>query len=263
MYPTRIGWIVLVAALTTLASSAYAQTTPTSVQLTWTAPGDDGPVGTATQYDLRYSTAAITAANFAAATAWTSMPAPAASGTSQTVTVTGLASSTTYYFALKAQDDSGNWAAISNVASRTTLVAPDLTRPAPIALSVSSRTDTTATLGWTAVGDDSLTGTATSYDVRYSRTPITSANWAAATTVTGEPAPAAPGTAQTYTVRGLLRQTAYYFAVKTSDEGGNVSDLSNVPTTTTTDTMPPSVINNLTANFVGFAWHAGGPKESR
>jgi chitodextrinase len=263
MYPTRIGWIALVAALTLLASGAYAQTTPTSVQLTWTAPGDDGPVGTATQYDLRYSTAAITAANFAAATQWASMPTPAISGTSQTVTVTGLASSTTYYFALKAQDDAGNWAAVSNVVSRTTLAAPDGTRPAPIALNVASRTDTTATLGWTAVGDDSLTGTASSYDVRFSRTPITSANWSTATTVTGEPAPAAPGTAQTYTVRGLLRQTAYYFAIKTTDDSGNVSDLSSVPTTTTTDTMPPSVITNLNANFVGFAWHRSGPRQSR
>jgi chitodextrinase len=243
MFPTRIGWIALVAALTTFASAAYAQTTPTSVQLTWTAPGDDGPVGTATQYDLRYSTAAITAANFAAATQWASMPTPAISGTSQTVTVTGLASSTTYYFALKAQDDAGNWAAVSNIISRTTPAAPDLTRPAPIALNVTSRTDTTATLGWTAVGD--------------------SANWSTATTVTGEPAPAAPGTAQTYVVRNLLRQTAYYFAIKTTDDSGNVSDLSSVPTTTTTDTMPPSVITNLSANFVGFAWHRSGPRQSR
>jgi len=258
MYRTRIGWTALVALLMTVASSAFAQTTMNSVPLTWTAPGDDGPVGTATAYELRYSTAAITSANFSAATLWASMPTPAAAGTSQTVTVTGLSPSTTYYFALKAQDDAGNWNTISNVISRTTLVAPDVMRPAPIALNVASRTDTTATLGWTAVGDDSLTGTATSYDVRYSRSPITTANWTSATTVTGEPSPAAPGTAQTYVVRNLLRQTAYYFAIKTSDESGNVSDLSSVPTTTTTDTMPPSVILNLTANFIGFSWHTSG-----
>ncbi len=42
--------------------------TTTSVQLNWTAPGDDGNTGTATTYDIRYSTSAITAGNFSSAT---------------------------------------------------------------------------------------------------------------------------------------------------------------------------------------------------
>ena len=96
-------------------------------------------------------------------------------------------------------------------------------------MAVSAVTDTSATLAWTAVGDDSLTGTATSYEVRYSTAPITAANFASATAATGVPAPAAPGTAQSVVVRGLSRQVTYYFALRTADEAGNLSALSNVP----------------------------------
>ena len=46
----------------TLATTPYA----TAVKLTWTAPGDDGTVGTATSYDVRYSTGVINAGNWGA-----------------------------------------------------------------------------------------------------------------------------------------------------------------------------------------------------
>ena len=54
--------------LGTVPSASIAQTTPNSVHLSWTASGDDSLTGTASQYDLRYSTSLITAANFASAT---------------------------------------------------------------------------------------------------------------------------------------------------------------------------------------------------
>lgn len=234
----------------------HAQTTPTSVQLTWTAPGDDGTIGTASQYDLRYSTSAINSTNFASATRWISTPTPAAPGTSQTTTVTGLNSSTTYFFALKTGDDVPNWSVISNVVSKATLALPDITAPAPIAVNVGTVTDTTVVLNWSATGDDSLTGTASSYDIRYSSAPITLSNWSSASTVTGEPAPAASGTSQNYTVRGLTREATYYFAMRATDESANQSGLSNVPSATTTDTVAPSAILNLTANFMWMAWHS-------
>src|SRR5262249_53507445 len=152
-----------------------------------------------------------------------------APGTHQSATVTGLSPSTTYYFAIKTGDEVPNWAPISNVVTATTTVAPDLIRPAPLAISLSSVTDSTVTGGWTAVGDDSLTGTAASYDVRYSTSPITNSNWGTAMTASGEPTPAAPGTPQSLVIGGLTRQQVYYFAAKVSDESGNTSALSNVP----------------------------------
>ena len=235
------------------ASLASAQTgTWNSVTLTWTTPGDDSLTGTASQFDIRYSTSPITASNFSSATRWTSgVPTPSASGTQQTVTVTGLSASTTYYFAMKTADEVPNWSLISNVASKTTTAAPDLVRPAPIAMTIIGQTDSTVTLQWTAVGDDSLTGTATSYDLRYSTSAITASNYASATQAVGEPTPLVAGTVQSMMVHNLSRQVTYYFAIKAIDDVGNVSALSNVPSVTTPDTVPPAAITNLT---LGLYW---------
>jgi subtilisin family serine protease len=91
-----------------------------AVQLSWTAPGDDGSTGTASAYDIRYSTSPITDGNFASAPIVPCPPTPLASGTPQTVRVCGLASSTTYHFAMKAIDNVGNLSALSNVPSVAT-----------------------------------------------------------------------------------------------------------------------------------------------
>ena len=234
-----------------MAMEASAQQAWNSITLSWTTPGDDSLSGTASQFDIRYSTSPITAANFASATRWTSgVPAPLAPGTTQSVMVTGLSPSTTYYFAMKTGDDVPNWAAISNIANKTTSVAPDVVRPAALALAITGQTDSTVALQWTATGDDSLTGTATTYDLRYSTSAITAANFASATAVTGEPTPAVAGTVQIATVHGLSRQVTYYFAMKVADEVPNWSALSNVPSVTTPDTVPPMAITNLTLGLV-------------
>jgi len=265
--------LLVLAGLGAVPLAGHAQTTPTSVHLTWTTPGDDSLTGTATQFDLRYSTSSITAANFASAIRWTATPAPTAPGTTQSVTVTGLTPSTTYWFAIKTADEVPNWSAISNIVTVTTPAAPDAVRPAPVTnLAITGMTESTAALAWTAVGDDSLTGTATSYDLRYSTSPITAANWASATQVSGEPAPGASGAAQGMTVTGLTRQTHYYFALKVLDESGNPSALSNVPNGTTPDLTRPAAITDLAPGFVwiGFtssvaspapaAWRRQGPR---
>ena len=83
------------------------------------------------------------------------------------------------------------------------------------------------TLHWTAPGDDSLTGRATTYDLRYSAVDITAANFASATRIpTNQPLMA--GSKESYTVSGLLSNTWYHFALRTSDEAGNWSAISNV-----------------------------------
>jgi chitodextrinase len=242
-----------------LGTTADAQVvTWNSVPLSWTAPGDDSLTGTATQYDLRYSTALITAANFDAATPWTGVPVPGPAGTHQSVIITGLQPSTTYWFAMKTRDEVPNWSVMSNVISRATLAAPDTIRPAQVAdASVTATTEKTVALAWTAVGDDSLTGTAASYDIRYSTSPIsTAAAWNSATQATGEPVPGAPGSAQSFTVTGLTRQTAYYFAVRAVDEAGNPSALPPLLSATTPDQTRPAAVNDLA---VGFIWLGGSP----
>jgi hypothetical protein len=129
--------LLCAAGIIVLPSLGGAQTQ--SVGLQWTAPGDDGMVGTASQYDLRWSLTPITAANFAAAIRVTNTPPPVASGNRQTFTVTGLLPNTSYYFALKTADERANWSAISNVIQRTTggtTVGVD--DPAPLVLSFST-----------------------------------------------------------------------------------------------------------------------------
>jgi hypothetical protein len=54
------------------------------------------------------------------------------------------------------------------------------------------------------------------------------------------------------TVRTLSRQVTYYFAAKVSDEAGNASALSNVPSATTPDTKAPAAITSLAVNLIQF-----------
>jgi hypothetical protein len=86
-----------------------------SVRMVWTAPGDDGAIGTATGYEMRISTSPIDAGNWSAATVVTGLPAPLPNGTRQGVTIRGLSNGTPYYVAMRSVDDAGNWSAISNV----------------------------------------------------------------------------------------------------------------------------------------------------
>jgi phosphodiesterase/alkaline phosphatase D-like protein len=215
-----------------------------SITLHWTAPGDDGGSGTASQYDVRYSLSNITDANFATATQAINEPAPGAGGTAETFTVSGLLPGTIYYFAIKTADEVPNWSALSNIAIETT--SQESIAPSNVVnLATSNATGTSIRLTWTAPGDDSTSGTASQYDIRYSTSPITGANWAAATQVTGEPTPLIAGTQQTYTVTGLQSGRTYYFAMKTADEVPNWSGLSNVPSGSTLDTVPPAAITDL------------------
>lgn len=211
-----------------------------AMTVSWTTPGDDGSTGTATSYDLRYSTSLITSGNFSSATQVTGEPTPLVAGTSQSMAVTGLLPSTTYFFAIETSDEIPNTSAISNVPSLATTATPDTTAPAAISdLSASNATASSVDLSWTAPGDDGNTGIATTYDVRYSTATIIDSNWALATQASGEPTPQVAGTQQSMTVSGLLESTTYYFAMKTRDEAFNESSLSNVASNTTQVSPPP------------------------
>ena len=89
-----------------------------------------GVVGQASLYDIRYAASPITdETTWAAATQVTDEPAPAASGTPEHFLVTGLESSTTYYFAIKIGDKMPNWSGLSNSPSGRT-ADPDIIPPA-------------------------------------------------------------------------------------------------------------------------------------
>ena len=80
------------------------------------------------------------------------------------------------------------------------------------------------TLTWTAVGDDTVCGQATTYELRGSSRPITGRSFGRATPIQA-PAPSPAGAAETVTFAGGdLR----YFAIRAVDEAGNVGPLSFV-----------------------------------
>ncbi|MCG2726404.1 MAG: fibronectin type III domain-containing protein, partial [Elusimicrobia bacterium] len=95
-----------------------------------------------------------------------------------------------------------------------------------------------ATLGWTASGDDEEEGTADSYGIAYSAIGYitTDADFNAATIIFDIPAPQIAGSNETFTVTGLKPGTTYYFALKTADEVENISELSNSPQGVTAST---------------------------
>jgi len=198
-----------------------------SLVLTWTAPGDDGNEWQAELYDIRYSTSEINDGNWDDARKCTGEPIPKPAGEPEVFTVTGLSPETTYYFAMKTTDELYNWSGLSNVAPGTTL-ADEAPPAAVIDFAIFTVTDGSAILKWTAPGDDGDIGTAGEYDIRYSTSMITRANWDIATHCTEEPKPQPAGSEETFTVKHLSPLTTYYFALKTSDKAGKISDLSNV-----------------------------------
>jgi hypothetical protein len=101
---------------------------------------------------------------------------------------------------------------------------------------------------WTAPGDDGRTGTATGYDLRVLDAPIDNTNWDAATIVPGTPAPRTSGVRQRTVVRGLTRGTSYWFAIKSVDDAGNWSDISNIVRWDWIyDTAPPAAPHGVAA----------------
>ncbi|HYE95772.1 MAG TPA: M36 family metallopeptidase [Rubricoccaceae bacterium] len=112
---------------------------------------------------------------------------------------------------------------------------PEEIAPAPVTDLAATPDGSFVTLTWTAVGDDGTTGTADSYDIRYSTAgPITTdAQFDAATQVTGEPDPQEAGTPESFNVTGLAFNTTYHFAMKVADESFNISPLSNPASATT------------------------------
>ncbi|MFD0675044.1 hypothetical protein [Cohnella sp. GCM10027633] len=141
---------------------------------------------------------------------------------------------TTRYVRLSMASKTSNMSEI--VLYGTPSAGADTTAPAAVSdLAATSSSFNSIDLAWTAPGNDGTNGTAVAYDLRYSISPITGANWANATQAIGEPSPQVAGSAQSMTIGGLSVATTYYFALKTSDGAANTSALSNVASR---DTLP-------------------------
>lgn len=113
--------VAFISGVPALADFSVTDSTANAITLTWTAPGDDLDVGTASLYDLRYSYQPITEANWGQASRAVGEPSPKVAGSTETFTVAGLYPDTLYYFAIKAADEIPNWSVLSPVITGHTL----------------------------------------------------------------------------------------------------------------------------------------------
>ncbi|HEY8936411.1 MAG TPA: S8 family serine peptidase, partial [Cyclobacteriaceae bacterium] len=143
--------------------SAIASTV-TTISLAWTAPHDTGN-GSASEYDIRYSRFPITASNFDSATVVINPPLPSVAGAHDSVTVTGLAPATTYYFAIKSTDFFGNVSVISNVVHRSTQFPPIISvTPGFISDTLHTAESSTKSITISNTGQGTLTYRITNFD---------------------------------------------------------------------------------------------------
>jgi len=88
------------------------------VSLHWTAPGDDGNIGQAAGYDIRYWPVRFGPINsehkWISANRVPGEPSPSPAGLTDSMLVTSLESGAEYYFCIKAYDEVGNYSGLSN-----------------------------------------------------------------------------------------------------------------------------------------------------
>lgn len=244
--PVSGGDVIPPAAVSDLEATTL---TDSSLLLVWTAPGEDSAVGAASAYDVRFSPRPDSLANW-----WSShcnkldgVPVPKPSGEIESLYVAGLDTESTYYFALRASDEVPNWSAVSNVArgrcagssqGNDSLPAPDDSIPTPndslppaaiSDLEITETAEASVVLAWSPPGDDGLEGTAAAYEIRHRVTRFTEEEWGLATPLPDPPAPIPPGGERhSYLVTGLDPRLDYFFAIRSVDEAGNRSGISNV-----------------------------------
>ncbi|MCA9375828.1 MAG: fibronectin type III domain-containing protein [Candidatus Doudnabacteria bacterium] len=115
----------------------------------------------------------------------------------------------------------------------------DASPPLPIEdLRVEAQAPTFVELAWTVPEEDQ--SDRVEYDLRVSEQTISGRTFWDATRVNGMPEPAASGVEQHTLIRGLTPGRRYVIALRSYDTEGNYSDISNVLTFTTEDTVPPA-----------------------
>ncbi len=240
--------------------------TPDSTVLMWTATGDDGDIGAAISYRIKTDSAALTEESWDSTAVLVAQPfAGGNAGTVETLTLYNLEVGR-QYLALRSRDEANNWSPVSN-SVRIEVGAQDTIPPAAIAnLGVVGEPSAfDVTLAWTAPGDDGTTGRAESYEIRQHTESFTEAEWDTVGTVVGTPPAGPPGTLEDFNVGGLEPKATYYFAIRTYDEIGNRSPISNlVPVITAAeDEIPPAEVTDLSVSLDGLdtivvQWSASG-----
>ncbi|KAA3631148.1 MAG: hypothetical protein DWP97_13830 [Calditrichaeota bacterium] len=102
------------------------------------------------------------------------------------------------------------------------------------------------TVGWQAPGDNDSVGQATTYDIRYQIWEMNNGNFKNCLLTDSTISPAPSGQHQSLTITGLSANRQYYVAVKSTDEVGNKSDISNIVSGTTIPIFAEPVLYSTT-----------------
>jgi hypothetical protein len=105
---------------------------------------------------------------------------------------------------------------------------PDSSPPGRVTdLRVKSAVTNVITLHWKTPGDNGYAGIATAYQIRWSHNVITEENFAEATPISNPPVPVSPGTPEVFAVPNMDITVVLHFALRTFDEVGLISPVSN------------------------------------
>ncbi|MCK5832922.1 T9SS type A sorting domain-containing protein [bacterium] len=192
----------------------------------WDAPGDDGNIGTADNYDFRLSTFAFLAGDFETMPEVVAgVPIPEVAGSRQTLIINGLTPDTDYWIAGKASDEVLNDGPVSNIIHVRTHEYTDLIPVGNIIdLSCGDLDMNAIELIFTAPGDDGWAGTVgIGYEVRFlADSAFDPIDWAFVDVY--DTIPPVPGrTEVSYYVTGLDQGRQYFFVVRGLDDDGPAS----------------------------------------
>ncbi len=223
-----------------------------TLELSWTTPGDNGNQGTAAHYDLRFAEVPFNEATWLRSPQVANIPVPLPAGMQQKIQVSKPWDDRESFWGLKVIDRAGNISELSDVA----VWSPrDVVRPSRIVdLRARKTSGNTITLNWTAPGDNRNIGQAARYDIRYAKTPITEDDWQFAIPVENVPLPQKAGTPETYVLGNVPLAGSVFVGMKSIDSSGNYSDLSNVVEATDGDGTSPSMITDLQVEDIGKDW---------
>jgi len=226
-----------------------------TVRLKWIDPGDDGTGGgNVSSYEVKYATFCIDSpADYSAATTYSdafSWPAGTYGTEHQIQTVSNLANGTTYWFAIKATDDSTNqgiWpgsyvfgaytsGTINDINCYYAMGAPDSMSPAAVS-DLAAETGTKegeVDLTWSVPGDDDWNNplpVGSEFRIQHSTasdgTGDEKTGWMYQNTqVQKSTSAVAPETQVSYTVTGLDAGVTYYFKIGASSAGRNLEEYS-------------------------------------
>jgi hypothetical protein len=92
----------------------------------WIAPRNDGPVGRAAKYGVRYALSQLTDANWEPTVRCHVEPPPGQAGEKEALSVSGLTDFTRYHFAVRVAAEVPNWSGLSNIEGCRTAMLDDI-----------------------------------------------------------------------------------------------------------------------------------------